>query len=246
MPFLRDHAEMTKTRRERVRAATMSEITETARRILVEEGPEAVTLRAIAREMGMTAPALYRYFDSHDELVRHLVGEVFNDLTEAVYAAIHAVPKGDLTEKFTAAASEFRRWGLAHKREYGLLFGVPLPGLEVEKGDVAEESGRRFALTFLDLFMELWRKNPFDVPSDDEIDPALAEQLTRYREMLGNPELPIGGMVRFLECWIRLQGFVSLEAFGHLGFCLEDATPMFERWLAEMGGILGLQFPPRS
>jgi AcrR family transcriptional regulator len=240
MLFLRDHAEMTRTRRERVRAATMREITDTARQILVEEGPEGVTLRAIAREMGMTAPALYRYFDSHEELVRHLCGAIFEDLTEAVHTAIRAAPQGDITEKFTAAAREFRRWGLAHKQEYGLLFGVPVPGLEVEKGDVAEESGRRFALAFLGLFMELWRKHPFDVPADDEIDPVLFEQLARYRDMLGAPDLPIGGMVVFLGCWIRLQGFVSLEIFGHLGFCLEDAGPMFELWLVEMGSALGL------
>jgi AcrR family transcriptional regulator len=236
---------MTTTRRERVRAATMREITDTARRILVEEGPEAVTLRAIAREMGMTAPALYRYFDSHEELVRHLVGDVFDDLNGDVHRAIHAAPK-DITSKFVAAAKAFRFWALAHKREYGLLFGVPIPGLDVEKGDVAEESGRRFALTFLTLYVELWRKKPFDVPADDEIDPVLWDSLARFREMLGSPDLPIGGMVNFLACWIRLQGFVSLEVFGHMGFCLEDGAPMFELTLAEMSRSLGLDYTPRS
>jgi AcrR family transcriptional regulator len=236
---------MVKTRRERVRAATMREITQTARRILAEQGPEAVTLRAVAREMGMTAPALYRYFDNHEELVRHLVGDVFTDLTEDVHAAIHAAPAGDMTGKFMAAAKEFRRWALAHKQEYGLLFGVPVPGLDVDKGDVAEESGRRFAQEFLALFMELWRKAPFGVPADDEIDPALREPLTRYREMLGSPELPIGGMVRFLACWIRLQGFVSLEVFGHIGFCLDDGAPMFELMLAEVAPTLGLKYLPQ-
>jgi AcrR family transcriptional regulator len=224
----------------------MREITQTARRILVDEGPEAVTLRAVAREMGMTAPALYRYFDNYEELVRHLVGDVFNDLTEDVHAAIHAAPGTDMTGKFVAAAKEFRRWALAHKQEYGLLFGVPVPGLEVEKGDVAEESGRRFAREFLGLFLELWHKKPFDVPADDEIDPELRESLERYREILGSPELPIGGMVRFLACWIRLQGFVSLEVFGHLGFCLEDAAPMFELMLAEVTPTLGLDYSPRN
>jgi AcrR family transcriptional regulator len=232
------------TRRERVRAATMREITQTARKILVDEGPQAVTLRAVAREMGMTAPALYRYFDSHQELVRHLVGDVFNDLTEDVHAAIRAAPPGDSTVKFVAAAKALRCWALAHKEEYGLLFGVPAPGLEVEKGDVAEESGRRFAREFLCMFLELWRQKPFDVPADEEIDPELYESLAQYREMLGAPELPVGGMVRFLNCWIRLQGFVSLEVFGHLGFCIDDGEPMFELMLAEVAPTLGLHYPP--
>jgi AcrR family transcriptional regulator len=223
----------------------MREITQTARRILVEEGPEAVTLRAIAREMEMTAPALYRYFDGHQDLLRHIVGDVFIDLTEDVHAAIHAAPPGDLTGKFIAAAKEFRRWALAHKEEYGLLFGVPVPGLDVEKGDIAEESGRRFAREFLVLFLELWRKKPFDVPADDEIDPELRESLARYRALLGESDLPIGGMVQFLACWIRLQGFVSLEVFGHLGFCLDDGAPMFERSLAEMAAALGMKYTPQ-
>ena len=62
----------TPSRRDRLRAATSEEIIQTARRLLVQSGPEAVTLRAIAREMGMTVPGLYRYFDSHDELLRHV------------------------------------------------------------------------------------------------------------------------------------------------------------------------------
>ncbi|HEX6468316.1 MAG TPA: TetR/AcrR family transcriptional regulator [Streptosporangiaceae bacterium] len=234
------------TRRERVRAATMREIIQTARRILAEEGPEAVTLRAIAREMGMTAPALYRYFGSHEELVRHLVGDVFNDLTDGVHAALEAAPPGDMSEKFIAASSEFRRWALAHKREYALLFGVPVPGLEVEHGDFAQEGGRRFARTFLALFLELWRKKPFDVPADEEIVPALREPLQRYREYLDAPELPIGVMVRFLGCWIQLQGFVSLEVFGHLHFAFDDARPMFDQLMAEMMPSLGLDHPFRT
>src|SRR5215469_7363620 len=78
------------SRRDRVRAATTQEIIQTARKLLVQDGPEAVSLRAIAREMGMTAPALYRYFGSHEELLRHVVGDIFTDLASHVRAAVHA------------------------------------------------------------------------------------------------------------------------------------------------------------
>src|SRR5258708_39623608 len=66
--------------RDRVRAATTQEIKQTARRLLVSQGSEAVSLRAIARDMGMTAPALYRYFDSHEELIKHVVADIFTEL----------------------------------------------------------------------------------------------------------------------------------------------------------------------
>ena len=78
------------SRRDRLRAATIKEIIQTARQLLVKDGPEAVSLRAIAREMGMTAPGLYRYFGSHEELVRHLCAGIFTELGADIDRAIEA------------------------------------------------------------------------------------------------------------------------------------------------------------
>jgi AcrR family transcriptional regulator len=234
---------MSETRRERLRAATVREITVTARRLLVEQGRDAVTLRAIAREMGMTAPALYRYFDSHETLLDHVVGDIFTELTESLVAAVHTVPMGDLSGKFLAVARGFRQWAKEHEREYALLFGTPLPGLEVKPEDFAAECGRRFGWTFLALFVELWSKKPFPVPADDEIDPGLRDQLRRYREGLG-VSLPLGTMLYFLRCWVRLQGSVSLEVFGHLDFALDDPEPLFELMLQEMSVLFALEYSP--
>lgn len=236
---------MVESRRDRLRAATMREISDTARRILVEQGPEAVTLRAIAREMGMTAPALYRYFDSHGELLRHLVGDLFTELTEQLQRDLKAVPEGDMSGKLLAASRGFRRWSLDHRREYTLLFGAPLPGLgHKEQADFAEECARRFGRTFLLLFLELWGKQKFPIASDEEIDPGLREQLRRYRDESHGVDLPLGVIQRFLQCWVRLQGGVSLEVFGHLDFALDDAEPFFELTLAEVGESLGLTYAP--
>jgi AcrR family transcriptional regulator len=233
------------TRRDRLRAATVREITETARRILVEEGPEAVTLRAIAREMGMTAPALYRYFGSHGELLRHLVGELFNELTGELTAALKRVPEGDMSGKFLTASRRFRTWALAHPREYALLFGAPVRGIDdQEQADFAEECARQFGWTFMALFLELWNKSPFPVPADDEIDPVLLPQLRRYRDDVVGVDLPLGVVQQFLKCWIRLQGGVSLEVFGHLEFALADAAPMFELMLAVTSPQIGLAYRP--
>jgi AcrR family transcriptional regulator len=227
----------------------MEEITATARRLLVEQGPEAVALRAIAREMGMTAPALYRYFGSHEELIKHVIADIFieltNDLRTAIDQASIASP-GDTTAKVIAAAREFRRWSLNHQREFGLLFGTPLPGVNIEQDEITAECGGKFGNTFFALVLELWHRHPFPVPADDEIDPGLLDQLERYREGLGDlaAGLPRGLLLTFLRCWVRLYGIVSLEVFGHLGFALDDAEPLFELMLAETAPLLGLEYPP--
>lgn len=238
-------------RRDRVRAATTAEIKQTARRILVAEGPDAVSLRAIAREMGMTAPALYRYFGSHEELLKHVIADIFTELAADIRGAIvsaDAESGGDMTAKVLAACWEFRQWSLSHPREFGLIFATPLPGLHGQHDEITSEGGGEFGNTFLVLMVELYRKQPFPVPSDDEMDADLTEQLERYRDGLGQltAGLPLGLMLIFLRCWVRLYGIVSLEVFGHLGFALDDARPMFELMLAEMAPMVGLHYPPAS
>jgi AcrR family transcriptional regulator len=233
------------SRRDRVRAATAGEIKQTARRILVAEGPEAVSLRAIAREMGMTAPALYRYFSSREDLVRHVCGDIFTEIATDVRAASARAaqePGGDVTAKLIAACREFRHWALTHREEFGLLFGTPLPGLEALHNDKVDECALDFAGSWITLFLELWQRYPFPVPADDQIEPGLLSQLTRYTDGLG-VDLPAGAALTFLRCWVHLYGMVSLEVFGHLHFALDDAAPMFEITLGELADLVALEYP---
>jgi len=234
------------SRRDRMRAATMEEIVQTARRILVEQGPEAVSLRAIAREMGMTAPALYRYFGSREELVRHVIGCIFTEIADDIGHAIHdaaLASDGDVTAKMIAACREFRRWSLSHRGEFSLIFGSPLPGLDDGRGDFADECGRKFAFTFFALFYELWQRSPFPVPAPAEIDPGLRPQLEHFQQAIGT-DLPLGAMLTFLRCWMSLYGSVSMEIFGHLAFALTDPAPMFDITLSEMAEAVGLRYEP--
>jgi hypothetical protein len=115
-------------RRERVRAATVQEIKDVARRQLVGDGPSAVSLRAIAREMGMTAPALYRYFPSFDHLVQSLVSDLSTELCAAVEVARELAPAGDASARLLAVCRAFRGWSVTHPAEFGLIFGTPTPG----------------------------------------------------------------------------------------------------------------------
>jgi AcrR family transcriptional regulator len=245
------------SRRDRLRAATTQEIIQTARGLLVTQGPEAASLRAIAREMGMTAPALYRYFESHEDLLRHVVGDIFTDLAGYVQAAIRAAAAGtppDLADdevmalKLIAACRAFRAWTLEHVPEFSLIFGSPLPGLEAVHEvtrDPNVDCGYAFGQLFLDLYGDLYHRRPFPVPADEDIQPSLREQLARYRKLVSS-DLPLGALQTFLRCWVLLYGAVSLEVFGHLQFALDDPSPMFELMLADLAPLVGLPYPPRS
>jgi AcrR family transcriptional regulator len=242
------------SRRDRVRAATTQEIIQTARKLLVQQGPEAVSLRAIAREMGMTAPALYRYFASHEELLRHVVADIFTELATHVRTAVHVAADGypsDLTEgeimviKMIAGCREFRAWTLTHVPEFSMIFGSPLPGMEVlheMHRDPTIDCGYQFGQVFLDLFGDLYRRRPFSIPADEDIQPSLREQLARYRGLVQS-DLPLGALQTFLRCWVLLYGSVSLEAFGHMQFALDDPAPMFELMLSDLAPMIGLEYP---
>jgi AcrR family transcriptional regulator len=231
------------SRRDRVRAATVTEIKDTARRILVAEGVDGLSLRAIAREMGMTAPALYRYFPSREDLVVHLIAELYGQLTDAVEAARDAEAPQDAPRQLTAVSRAFRRWAVDHPREFALLFGSPIPGLETTRGaeapTVAHEAGERFGAVFGELVARIYLTRPVPVPAEEDIDPVLQRELREWCTTFPVP-LPIGVAQVFLSCWIRLYGMVAMEVFDHLKFAVTDAEPMFEAELRDLAVKLGV------
>jgi hypothetical protein len=234
------------SRRERVRAATVHEIKQTARRVLVEHGPDGLSLRAIARDMGMTAPALYRYFPSREDLLEQLIADFYDEVSDEMERARDALPADDHGGRLLAVSRTFRHWALAHPREFAMLFGSPIEGLsrphvtgeEPADDHPAHDAGERFGTVFGALVAELYLARPFPVPADDELDPVLREQLTEWLSEFPVP-LPLGVMQLFLSCWIRLYGLVCMEVFGHLRFAVADAEPMFEAELRSLAELLG-------
>jgi AcrR family transcriptional regulator len=232
------------SRRDRVRAATVTEIKGTARRILVTEGVDGLSLRAIAREMGMTAPALYRYFPSREDLVVHLIADLYDELAGTMAAARDAQAPADTPGRLRAACRAFRHWAVGHPREFALLFGSPIPGLEAGRhgGEVtvAHEAGDRFGAIFAELVGGIYVARPFPVPAEEDIDPLLRQELTEWCTSFPAP-LPVGVAQVFLSCWIRLYGMVAMEVFGHLKFAVADAEPVFEAELRDLAGKLGVE-----
>jgi AcrR family transcriptional regulator len=227
-------------RRERVRQATVEEIKAVARAQMAAEGTAGVSLRAIARAMGMTAPALYRYFGSRDELVTALVVDAYDALADAMEAAVEAVPAGRHGPRLGAAFRAFRTWGLEHPTEYALIFGGPIPGY------VAPETTRPAGVRYTNLLVGLLA----DAHTAGAIDPARVEvrvpgglrrQVEGFRRRLGRDDLPVPVLAFGLGAWARLHGVVTLEVFGHLAPAIGDGAALFEQELDAVIGQAGLR-----
>lgn len=224
-------------RRHRVRDEALADSMRIARRLLVEEGPDAVTVRAVAREMGLTAPGLYRYYAGHRELVQALVSHLYEELAARLTAAREEWPAGEPGRRLREVCRELRRWALAHPREFALLFAKPVADADTAPGAAAHDPSWRFGAVILDLMVQLWRRGTLQAPTG--LDPAWTAQLEEVREHLAGEPVPLEVIYVFVSCWARLYGAVAVEAFGHLDFALTDAEPLFERTVGEILTALG-------
>ncbi|KUJ38738.1 TetR family transcriptional regulator [Streptomyces albus subsp. albus] len=227
------------SRRERLRMATIREIKEVARALLVQEGPENVTIRAIAREMGMTAPAVYRYFTSRDALIMGLRGDIFAEMAQQVGAVIEELPTEEPGRRLIASARALRAWALAHPHEFGLVLGPWAPGLGREEAKPERDMGWVFGSVITNLIEDLWRVRPFPVPAERELDPGLVGQLRTLSEDQ-DVDLPVGAIAVTLRCWVRLYGLICMEALGYLSFALSGGEAFFERELRDLCAALGI------
>ncbi len=217
-------------RRERVRQATVEEIKSVARAQMAGEGTAGVTLRAIAREMGMTAPALYRYFGSRDVLVTALVTDAYDALADAMEAAVDAVPAGRHVERVRAAFGAFRAWGLAHPTEVALMFGSPFPGSVAP--EATRPAGTRYTNLLARLLIEAHAAGALDPARTQVRVPAeLRRQVKDLQRRGGFPGAPVRVAAFGLGAWARVHGLVTLEVFGHLAPAVGDGTALFEQEL---------------
>ena len=229
------------SRRERARLATVDEIKTVARAQMAAEGTAGVTLRAIAREMGMTAPALYRYFASRDDLVTALVIDAYDALADAMEAAVEAVrTEGRHADRVRAAFGAFRAWALDHPTEFALIFGSPIPGYVAP--ETTRPAGTRYTNLLARLLVEAHAAGALDPARVDlRVPPELGAQIQELQRRGGIADAPVPVVAFGLGAWTRLHGLVTLEVFGHLAPAVGDGTALFEQELEAIVRQSGLR-----
>jgi AcrR family transcriptional regulator len=196
------------SRRERLREAMNADIKDCAARQLAEGGPSAVTLRGIAREIGVSPAALYGYFDSLDALFTALIVDGYEDLADAVEAA--AAAPGPPGRRLLESARAFRRWALAHPERFRLLYFSPLPGYEAPADGETLTASLRVFVPMLAIIIGGFRDGTLPPPP-----PGPPVDATKFREHFGLDISP-DELRMTTECWAEFHGLVALEVNGHI------------------------------
>lgn len=229
------------TPRSRARARTMDEIVRIGREHLAVHGAAALSLRAVARDLGVVSSAVYRYVSSRDELLTMLVVDGYNELGDTVETALAAVERGSGWERLRALSYAVRRWALAEPARYGLLFGTPVPGYQAP-AEQTTGPGTRVIVALLDVIEDAYRvgeliaPDPLPVISGD-----LHADLEAMRAESG-ARSPDWVLARALTVWTVLFGAVSFDVFDMYGArTFTDRSEVFDVHLANMARILGLR-----
>jgi AcrR family transcriptional regulator len=220
-----------RTARERARAELTREIKQEARRQLAAHSAQGLSLRAVARELGMVSSAIYRYFPSRDELLTALIIEAYDGLGGAAEAASAGQPPADARGRWRAACHAVRDWALAHPHEYALIYGSPVPGYQAPQATIAPAI--RVVRVIGGLLAATDPRSPHALP------PELAGQAAAVAAVIA-PEAPGAVITRGLIALTQLFGMISFELFGQFAGSLDPADAFFGYAVEQMADFVGV------
>jgi AcrR family transcriptional regulator len=212
-----------------------------AREHLAAEGPEGLSLRAIARDLDMGVSSLYRYFPSRDDLLTELLVEAFDDQADAVEAA--AARFADPVEALRAGVHAYRDWSLRHPPEFALAYGTPVPGFQAP-AERTVQAGVRVGGILIDLLYRAWAQDRIDALPASEREAALSVSEREGLDALlvrRGYSIPVGLMSLIVDLFVRIHGFVVMEAFGQLRPMAADPVATFERTFDDACAAVGLR-----
>jgi AcrR family transcriptional regulator len=224
--------------RARVRAEMTEEIKKTARRHLASDGAN-LSLRAVARDIGVVSSALYRYFPSRDDLLTALIVDAYNALGEAAEKAEAGVAdRRDFAGRWLAVARAVRGWALARPHEYALIYGSPVPGYAAPPDTIAPAT--RVVLVLGTILADAYAAGAVPPPVHPvRLPAALRAELRRIGDAIATG-VDERVLARALMAWTELLGAVSFELYGHLTNVFDERTAWFEYQMRTMIRFIGL------
>jgi AcrR family transcriptional regulator len=225
-----------RTARDFARIELTRAILDAGRRQLSDIGPGELSLRAVAREVGLASSAVYRYFPSRDHLITALLVQSYDESGAAVEAADDGVRRSSHRKRWLAMMTALRQWSLENQHEYALLYGSPVPGYVAPEDTIGP--AMRVTSRLLGLMadadaagLEL-RSPKRQVPRKES---AAFAPISEWA-----PGISDERMVRALMAWATVIGQLTLEMFGHLAQGVVDHDAHFHHLLESLADDLGL------
>ena len=236
-----------RTARERARAELTREIKEGARRQLAATGADGISLRAVARDLGMASSALYRYFPSRDDLLTALIIDAYDAVGEAAEQAIADGKPDDSwgRDRWLAACHAIRGWALAHPHEYALIYGSPVPGYRAPEATIGPAA--RVPLALVGVLAAATEAGELGDDAGAHAGPdaaadalagGLADQAAALAAALASPVAP-DVLVRAVIAWTQLFGMISWELFGQFVGSFEPADALFAHAVDQLATFVG-------
>jgi AcrR family transcriptional regulator len=240
-------ADRAPTARELARETIRTRILDAARARLTDEGPAQLSLRAVARDVGMVSSALYRYFPSRDDLLTALLVLDYGELGDAVERADAAHDRQAVGERWVAACRAIRDWSVAHPGDFALLYGSPVPGYAAPQETI--EPATRATLVLVRIVVDAMTGRPVGTPTSGSplgavgsvVDGAVA--YIRSRGIAD--EAPAELVMRTLMAWTTVFGALSFELFGHYEGSVADNAAFFDLVVERLAADIGFAAPVR-
>jgi AcrR family transcriptional regulator len=218
-----------------------ADIVAEARRQLAETGAGALSLRAVARELGMASSAMYRYFKSRDELLTALIVEAYDAIGHAVETAEAECEPNDFAGRWRACSHGVRAWALQQPHEYALIYGSPVPGYRAPENTNLPAS--RVTQALVAVIREAVEAGAIRAPFLPDMTPALSKAAETEADHVQNRGLfgvPHDVIVRVVVAWTQLFGSVSFELFSRFVDVVDDLDAMFDQGVTEMIAFVGI------
>ncbi len=223
------------------RPISTEEIKAIARQQMAQKGTSGVSLRGIARELNITAPAIYNYFPRLDDLITALIVDAFTSLADAVQAADQSAPETAYGARLKAAMLAYRQWAIRHPADFQLIYGNPIPGYEAPAEITIPLARRSLEIMGQPMGLAL-RAGKLRIPPDYQtIPPSVADFMKSWLDPLySDLDLPVEMFYLLIVGWSRIHGIIMLELFEHIGPTVGDVAAFYEQEVDALLAHIGL------
>jgi len=201
-------------------------IIEVAWKQISKKGAAALSLRAIARELGITAPAIYNYFPRRDDLVTALIVDAFTSLGESQKTAIQELPADDLAARLSTLGLAYREWAVTYPQRYQLIFGTPIPGYEAP-ADITVPAAAWSLVPLIETIQAIFAAGRLRVDRSTSMTPELKSMLEAWSKFTGGTDVEV--LYTALVIWSRVHGLVLMEIGNQMPSFITDPGEIYRR-----------------